>query len=229
MVRCDGARFRSIGSREPLGRAGDALRGRFAARKIVLEALDLLLLAIHEVNVVAEKQVQVLDAGPRQLYLNRIELKQQVVAKGPDQRQAGSNRMAEFVDQRAEHRERRRLFAAFLFGEKLRKRLQLSAHRAGFPGETFPMRMRREQRMEKAIQYFAASIQRAKFHVAPGGYDLERRRERCEIPPGITLGVLIAGGKIYAALRVEFAQQPVQSAVVGHSRNSARNRDATGC
>src|ERR1017187_2191620 len=100
--------------------------------------------------------------------------------------------------------------------------------RATFPGETLPVRMRREQRIENAIQDFATSVQRAEFHVAPRGHNLERRRERCEVPPGITLGVFVAGGKIYAALRVELAQQPVQSAAVRQPGNTARYRDTTG-
>ena len=97
---------------------GQACGGEFAAREIVLEALDLLLLAIHEVDVVAEEEVQVFHVVARQLQLDGIELKQQIVAEGADQRQPRRERMMEFIEQRAQNGKRRGLLAALFFGEQ---------------------------------------------------------------------------------------------------------------
>ena len=104
-------------------------RGVFAAREIELVALDLLLLAIHEIDVVAEEQVQVLDVVARQLGLDRIEVEQQIVAERAHQREPRRQRIVKFVQQRAQHRKRRRLLAAFLFGEQRGQRLQLAVER----------------------------------------------------------------------------------------------------
>ena len=71
-----------------VGGARQAVGGDIAAREIVLVALDLLLLAIHEINVVAEEQMQILHVVARQLQLDGIELEQQIVAEGADQREA---------------------------------------------------------------------------------------------------------------------------------------------
>ena len=77
--------------------------GRPGAREIELVTLDALLLAIHEVDVVAQEQVQILDVVTRQLQLDRIELQQQVVAECAHQRQARRQRMLEFLEQRAHY------------------------------------------------------------------------------------------------------------------------------
>ena len=67
--------------------ARQSTRSRSLALEIVLVALDLLLLAIHEIDVVAEKEMQILVAVPRQLQLDRIELEQQIVSERADQRE----------------------------------------------------------------------------------------------------------------------------------------------
>jgi len=49
--------------------------------KVEPVTFDLLFLAIHEIDVVAQKQAQILDAGARVLEANRIEAEQQIVSK----------------------------------------------------------------------------------------------------------------------------------------------------
>ncbi len=103
-----------------------ALCGHSAAREIELIAFDALLLAIHEVDVVAQEQVQVLHIVARQFLFNRVELQQQVVTERAHQREPRGQRMLEFLLQGAHHGERRRLFAALLFGEQRGQRLKLT-------------------------------------------------------------------------------------------------------
>ena len=119
--------------------------GDFAAREIVLEALDLFLLAIHEIDVVAQEQVQVLDAVARKLQLDRIELKQQIVSEAPTSARRDASGWSKFVKQRAQNRKCGRLFAAFLFGKQRGQRFQRPVQRAVFDREILPMRMIGEQ------------------------------------------------------------------------------------
>jgi sRNA-binding carbon storage regulator CsrA len=56
---------------------------------------------IHEVDVIAEKQVQILVAAARQLLFDRLELKQQIVTEGANQGQPRILRMTKLLDQRA--------------------------------------------------------------------------------------------------------------------------------
>ena len=81
-------------------------RARRAAKSYWI-ALDQLLLAIHEVDVVAEEEVKVFVSVARQPQLDRIELEQQVVAEGADQRQPRILRIPKLLDQaRAEGKRR---------------------------------------------------------------------------------------------------------------------------
>ena len=117
--------------------------------EIVLVALDLLLLAIHEPDVVAEEQVQILVAVARQLLLDRLELEQQVVAERAHQAQPRILLAAELLDQRAQNRKGRRLLAALLFGKQRRQRLQPAGQHLAFEAELFPVRMLRQHRLEQ--------------------------------------------------------------------------------
>ena len=99
----------TIGPGGQRGRRRDfrGMRGQAAGRDVlalefVLIALDLLLLAVHEADVVAEIEVQILVAVARKLLLDGLELEQQVVAEGADEAQARILRAAEFVDERAQ-------------------------------------------------------------------------------------------------------------------------------
>jgi hypothetical protein len=80
-----GAGAMRFGLRIP--RRGARLSGgrQFSPREIVAIALDLFLLAIHEIDVVAEVQVQILHARARQLHADRIELEQEIVSERADQ------------------------------------------------------------------------------------------------------------------------------------------------
>jgi hypothetical protein len=74
VVGDDRARLARGRRRNGLGGALQAQRGQTFALEIVLIALDLFLLAVHQVDVVAKEQVQVLVAVARQLLFDRVEL-----------------------------------------------------------------------------------------------------------------------------------------------------------
>jgi hypothetical protein len=78
-------------------RAPGRNRGDFARARNRTVALDLLLLAVHEPDVVAEEQVQVLVAVARQLLFDRLELEQQVVAESAEKAEPRILLAAEFV------------------------------------------------------------------------------------------------------------------------------------
>ena len=92
-----------LGRRDFFGVARQARGGDAVAREIVLVALDLLLLAVHEPDVVAQEQVQVLVAVARQFLFDGLELEQQVVAERADQAQARILFAAELLDERAQN------------------------------------------------------------------------------------------------------------------------------
>ena len=132
--------------RNPLARSFQTLRGQTVALEVVLEPLDLFLLAVHVVDVVAKKQVQGLLAVSRQLQLDRIELEQQIVAESANDRESRVLDGVEILDQRAQNRKGRRLLAALFFREKLRQRLEPATERGAFEPKFLPVRMRFEQR-----------------------------------------------------------------------------------
>ena len=60
---------------------------KLTEREVVLVMLDDLLLAIHEVDVVAKEQMEIFSVRPWQSKLNGIELQEQVIPKRPNQDQ----------------------------------------------------------------------------------------------------------------------------------------------
>ena len=144
--------------------------------KLVLVALDLLFLAVHEPDVVAEEQVQVLVAGARQLLFDGLELEQQVVAERADQRQARSSapRNSSIRARRMENTEgcllrsssgnsAGRGFKPAREDARLRTRIPPSADGRRAPGASNSRDLR------------AALVQRAELHAAVVGDDLQRR------------------------------------------------------
>src|SRR3982751_5948585 len=106
-------RVAARGSGFALNRRG----GQAILRELVGEALDLLLLAVHEVDVVAEEEVQVLLVLALQLQVDGVELEQQIVAEGADEGEARVLVGLKPLDGGGEDREGRGLLAALLFGE----------------------------------------------------------------------------------------------------------------
>jgi hypothetical protein len=127
-----------------LARALQRLSRQAAAREIILEPLDPFLLAVHEPDVVAQEEVEYLRAGARQLQIDGVELKQEVVAEGPYQREVSVLHRAELVDEGAQDGERRGLLAPQLFGEKLGKRLQPSNQSPASRFQRLPMGVLRQ-------------------------------------------------------------------------------------
>ena len=91
---------------DALGGVRKSARGVFAARKIKPVPFDVFLLAIHEVDVIAQEQAQILDAGARMLEANRVEAEQQIVTKCAHQGEAarqtvrGTRRSARAAEKR---------------------------------------------------------------------------------------------------------------------------------
>src|ERR1035437_5090662 len=91
-----------------------------------------------------------------------------------------------------------------------------------------PMGMRSEQRLQDAVQRLAALVERAEDDFAAGSDDFERRRDGSDVPARVALGILVAGGKIDAALGVELAQQSAEAPGVGNFRDGARDGNSAG-
>ena len=140
-----GGRGRRLGWLGCGHRRGDARSSASVEYAFELEipavALDLLLLAIHKVDVVAEDTSADLYGPARQLFFNGLELEQQIVAERADEREARILGVPELVDQGAQNGKRRGLLAALFLGEQLRQRLQAAAERGALAAERIPMRM----------------------------------------------------------------------------------------
>src|SRR5207302_5166611 len=119
--------------------------------------------------------------------------------------------MPELLNQRAKNGERRGLFAALLLGEQLRQRLQAPAQGGAVSAEGIPMRMPVENRQQHGIQHLATKIERAKFHLAVDGDNLQRRTRGGEVPARISPRKFISGRKVGAAMRVQVPQETFQS------------------
>src|ERR1700722_9578056 len=90
------------------------------------------------------------------------------------------------------------------------------------------MRMMGEQRLQDPVQRFAALIERPADDLASGCDNLEGRRDRGDIPTRIALRILVAGGKINSALRVELAEQSGEAARIRNFGNSSRDGNSAG-
>ncbi len=141
-------------------------------------------------------------AVARQPLLDGLELEEQIVAEGADQAQAEVFGAAEFVDEQAQNRKDRRLFAALLLRKQRRQRLQPPQEHARFRAERFPMRMRSQQRQQHLAEHLSAWVQRTELDAAVVRDDLERRADGGDIPARITSRIFVSGGQIDAAVPV---------------------------
>ncbi len=107
--------------------------------------------------------------------------------------------------------------------------MDASVERIVFDFEGFPVAVRAQNGIEDAIQRPAAFVQRTEDHVAARGDDFERGRGGCNVPAGVTLGVLVAGGEVDAALRVEFVQQGLEATVVRDFGDGTADDNAGRC
>src|SRR5579872_979771 len=69
------------------------------------------------------------------------------------------------------------------------------------------MRIALENRMQHAVEQFAALIQGAKLDLAVDGDDLERRARGGEIPARISAGEFVSGREVYAAAGGQIFQE----------------------
>ena len=211
VVADDGAAFarRRRRHRRP-SRASPWVRAALAA-ELVLVALDLLFLAVHQPDVVAEEEMQIFVPGARQFLFDGLELEEQVVTEGADQREVRVFLALELLDQRAQNRERGGLLAALLLGEERGQGLEAAGQNRAFEAELFPVRMVREQLVKHAGEDGSALVQRPELHAAVVGNNFERRAGRGDIPARISSGILISRRKINPAVLVQVIQQVVQS------------------
>ena len=187
-----------------LGRGSvESLGGDIAQTKVVLETFDLFPLAVHEPDVVAQKQVKILRAGAWKAELDRIELEQQIVAEGTHQGQAAVFRAAKLLDHCAEKREYGGLFAALLFGEEGRERPEPASQVAVDEAEVLPMRVVCQRWQEHFIQRSSAIVQRANLDVALKADDLNGWAKAGNIPARVPPGVFVSGRQVDPAVTVK--------------------------
>src|SRR5208283_3852291 len=150
----------------------------------------------------------------RKYLLDGFKLKQQVVAEGAHQPQAGILFAAELFDQRPQNGERRGLLAALLLGKQGRKRFQAAIQHAVLPTEFLPMRMPLERRMEQLRDAAAALIERAELHAAVARHDLQRRTGGGDVPARVPPGILVSRRQVDATVPVQIAQEVPQALTV---------------
>ncbi len=200
--------------------APQARGGEVAQLKIVAKPLDLLLLAIHVINVVAQKQVQIFLAVPGKFEMDRIELEQKIVAECAHQRQPRIQFALKFPDQRAQNRKSRRLLAAFFFWKQSRKGLQVPPQSRALESELLPMRMAIEHTEKHSVQHFTARVQCIKLDIPSGSRDLNRRAHRSHVPARVAFRIFVPGRKVNSAVSVQLVQQRAEAFVVGDRRRS---------
>ena len=169
-------------------------------------------------DVVAQQQVQVLLLAARHPHPDRVELKQQVVAKGASQRQAWVLLVAVLLDHRAQDREDGRLLAALLFGEERGQGLQTSGQRRSFKTQRLPVRVLAQHDVQVPGDDLPARVQRAELQAPPAADDFERRAQRGHVPAGIPFGILIAGGEVDPAMPVQLRKEVAQTTAKGQTR-----------
>ena len=214
MVADDGGGRPFQRRRDGLALALHADGGVGAKGEVVVVADDLFLLAIHEPDLVAEKQMQVLDAFAGQAQSDGVELKKQVEAEGAHQSQVRILGVAELIGEGAQDGERRRLPAALFLREQLGQRLEGTADQAIGRLEIIPMGVLRKHRRQHAQDPHAAFVQRAKLHLLAGGDHFERRFHRAKVPTRVTPRIFVARGKVAAAELVEVAKQMAESLTI---------------
>src|SRR5262249_48353583 len=159
--------------------------------------------AIHVVDVVAQEQVQVLDAAARVLELDRIELKQQIVSERSREHESSRQGMVEFGQQGSQNGERRGLLAALLFREQLRQGLQYPSDCAVGCFKRFPVGMIAQNDIQHLRERRTSRVQCLDRDTAADGDDLERRSKRSDIPARVALRVFVAGGEVDAAMSIK--------------------------
>ena len=228
MVGNNGTRG-ALGRRSNLFRiAREAARGNTLPLEIVLVVVDLLLLAIGEKDVVAEKQVQVFVPVARQPLDDGLELKQQVVAECAHQAEVRILFLAELFDQRPQDGEHRRLPAALLLGKQRGHGFQPAGQQARFEAELFPVGVAGQHRMEHLEDLAAALIERVELDAAVVGDDLERRTSGADVPARISPGILVSRGEINSTVAIQLARQVRQPSSVDHLGDGASDFDPVG-
>ena len=177
--------------------------------KVEPVALDLLLLAIHEVDVVAQEQVQILDARARKLELDRIELEQQIVAERTHQGEPRRQGCVKLVDAARAASKRPRAACCVLLpgnssGSGLRCPWMMPFIDARSDSQCgCGRRTGSSSRLMTSPRAFSGVkvISRPAATISSGGAtDATSQRE-------YRSGIFVTGGKIDAAVRIQLAQQ----------------------
>ena len=194
-----------------MSRGSPAVEARLAG-EIVLESLDDLLLAIHEIDVVAKKQVQILcdprAAGAigsdRTGAADRSRTRRPAPAANPPD--AGTPRSA-----RAERKTATAACCAPLPGNRSASGCSRIIVESASSRLELPLRMALEHRTEQSQQHAPAFIQRAKFDCRPlptissdGATLATSQREYLS-------GILITRREVNAAFSIKLLQNVAQS------------------
>lgn len=199
------------------GFAGETLGGLAQEGEVVLVALDDFALAVHEVDVVTEEEVEVLLFAAGELEFDGVELEEEVVAEGADEGEAVVLGVAELLDEGAEDGEGGGLFGALFFGEEGGEGFEGAGEAAGDGLEGLPVGVGAEDGLEEADEEFAAGVQGAEVDAAAAADDFEGGIQGSDVPAGVAFGVLVAGGEIDPAVVVEVAEEVAKAAAVGEA------------
>ena len=133
-----GPGFTNRRARDSFACALETARREVVALEFVAEPLDLLVLAVHVDDVVAEEELEVFAALAWKTQRNRLELEKQIVPERPGESEFIVVLVAEFLRQRAQNGKDRRLLAALLFREQFRHRFERAVQGAVFLRENRP-------------------------------------------------------------------------------------------
>ena len=133
----------------------------------------------------------------------RLELEREVVAEGAVEPEVRIRVGREEIDDRAQHREHRRLPAALLLREASLGHAHVAAQHARTMIERFDRGRRLERRRDRRDQQATALVERLHLDRAIARLEQQRRIHEAHVPARVAAGILVAGRQQHAALRVE--------------------------
>ena len=219
--------WRQIGVVGGLRRGARQTGGRSAAgRELVAVERGLLAHVVDDQDLVRQVKYKIaLIVGTRQAQLHRLELEDEVVAEGAIEAEMLVFRALEQGDQRAQHREHRRLTAALLLGEACCRLADHAADASVARGAELD-RVEAPQRVgDRRKQHLAAGVERLDRETAATRAEHQRRIDKAHVPAGVAAGKLEARREQHAALPVERLGEREIGGAVGARDKLALDRD----
>ena len=226
MIRGNGAGLAARGRGDTLTAALQATGADFAEIEFIAEALDLLALAIHVADVVAEEEMKVFAGFARQPQRDGFELKKQVVTESTGEGEFVVEFAAEFARECAEHRKNRGLFTPLFLRKQRGHGFEPTVEEAILLAEIVPVRMVAQYRGKHVIDGGSALIQWAEGDIALETDQFEGRAHGDDIPTRIPARVLVAGRQIDAPVLIELAEKIAESLFVGQAGGDSRDANA---